>query len=246
MENRMIRCYELETGLLRLSGRREEIRKALKQAKYDLRQAQQEQTLYGGSFRGFLDRISGKQEEKQEALRRAVNAAQSVLESLEREKESLSAQERQLETERSSLPDAATLRDRALEQPDSAQRWAALEAKYCAEALRPLLEKTEAALEDYRALLRGQRSGEIISHEERHEIGTAYIGWTNQCLPLLQRLKQAADILKQPVEIGRYFENPSGFLASAAARHNQLDRMNEALAQVASARRQAKLFSEAE
>lgn len=238
MENQMIRRYELETALFRLEQKQEATEKAVRKAKYAHRQAQQEQVLYDGSFRAFRDKLSGKQEERKDALRRAVSAAQAELDVLSREQEMLKASRETIEKELLPLPSFEELRTWASENPAMKKQWAALEAGFCAEQLLPLLEKTDEALEDYRAQLRGGRMGDIVSHEELHEIGTAHITLAEACGPLLQRLRQALQLQGKSLETGRYFENPAGYIVSAAAHHNRLDRVSEALSQVAAARRQ--------
>jgi len=238
MENQMGRRYELDTALFRLERKMEAVAKSVREEKYTLRQAKQEQILYDGSFRSFLHKLSGKQEEKKDALRRAVSTAQAELDFLTREQEMLEASREAIEKDIAILPSSEEIKQWASADPETKKQWAALEAAFCAEQLQTLLEKTDEALEAYRAQLRGDRMGEIVSYEELHEIGTAHVGLANACRPLLQGLREALQIRGQSLETGSYFENPAGYIVSAAAQHNRIDRVNEALSQVAAARRQ--------
>lgn len=248
MQEQMTRRYQLETALYRLEQRLSQVGAALKAAKFTLREAKQAQLLYDGSLKSFFDKLSGKREERQEALRRDVSAAEAQLAALTREEEGLKRNRETIEQEMSPLPAPEELRAWALGSPETAKQWASLEAAFCAEQLQILLEKTDEALEGYRAQLRGDRMGQIVSREELHEIGTAHISLAEACRPLLHRLQEAMEILEQTpkIEVGGYFSNPSGFIVSAAAQHNRIDRVNDALFQVAAARRQIAAISPAE
>ena len=244
MENQLKERYELETRLLRTERALAENADALKQANYDLRNRQEEEKLYSGSMRSFLDGLTGKREEKQESLRRASVHARAELDSLTKEEARLLSEQESLRKKGTSLPAMDALRERAVSCPETAGLWAKLEAKYCAELVLPLLDATEEALEDYRQQLRGNKMGEIVTPEQGQEIGTAHIDRAKQCMPALNRLKAAMELLGQPFEIGGYFESPAGFIVSAAARHNRLDRANLALDQIAAIRKQIKVWME--
>ena len=230
--------YQLETALFRLEQKKEETAQRRKQAKYDLRTRQQETTLYEGSFRAFLDKLSGKQAEKEETHRRALRQAEETLAALTRETEMLEQSKKEILMQLEQLPYRQTLCAEARKTPEGDKRWAKLETNLCAEQIIPLLAKTEEALEAYRSQLRGDRMGQIVSYEELHEIGTAHIRWAEQCRPLLQRLQEAMSVMDASCDIGGYFRNPAGYIVSAAAAHNRLDRANDALYQVEALRNQ--------
>ena len=178
---------------------------------------------YSGSLRYFLDKLTGKAPDRQEELDRKVRQAKAVQENLESLLESLNRDLEELAAEREQLPawdSFCTAENR--------REWAALERKLCAEALLPLLEQTEAALEDYRRLLRG----ELTAAGERYEQATNHIFCAENCTHWLRRLKNAGEILEEPFDAGGYFENPAAFIDGAAARHNRIDRVSQALGQV--------------
>lgn len=160
------RCH-LETSALRLERRSKEIKEALKQARFQKRACDEKLLLYDGSFRKFLDRLSGKQ-----------------------------------------------------------------------------LEENHTALMELRRLMRGDRAGEILSIAEQQEIYAAPDRRGEACKPLLLRLKADLTGLGIFFEPGGYFESPTAFIVSAAAAHNRLDRVNQALDQVEDTQRQLRRLKE--
>lgn len=213
------RVYELETAIFRSSQRAAELTDAVKQAKFNLRQATIAQVEYGG-IRAFLDKLSGKYADKAEDFSREARKAEAELSALERqfaaEQQKLSA----LKEERSALPPLEQLRTE-----ENADLWNRLETRRCAERLLPLLEELEETLTEYRQMLRGEIP--LLSIGQQQAIGAAPIELAEECQPLLQRLaKTGADLAP-----GDFFPKPAGFLA-AAARHNQLERAADADAQV--------------
>lgn len=230
--------YELETALYRGQLRKKATAESVKQAKYDLRLAEQAQLEYGGSFRSFLDKLSGKQADRAELLSLEVRKADAALKALLRQQEAEAAQLSALREQRSAFPEWDALRT-----PEKDQQWAALESRLCAEALLPLLEETDAALKEYRTLLRGEFP--VLSLERQQAIATAPIARAGQCQPLLQRLQTAMEILGTPAEDSTFFRSPAAFLA-AAAKHTQLDRAVAAQAQTAALRKLAKVLMGAE
>lgn len=217
--------YALETELLHVNLRSKEVAEEIKQAKFDERAAKEALWNYESSIRGFLHRISGKREENLEALNRKLRRCQQQLSDLLREQESLEQKRDSLTAALQPLPSPEELRETV-----EAKEWARLEARYCAEALSPLLEENHRALLEYRELMQGQRP-EILSAAEQQEIYSAPDIWAVQCQPLIQRLKTALDILNIPFEIGGYYSSPTAYLVTAAAIHNRRDRVNRALDQ---------------
>lgn len=209
--------YELETSLLRARRRREELKEALSQARFSLREAGIAEVEYSG-ITAFFDKLSGKYADKAEALSRQVRTAEAALNALLRQKETEDAAVSSLEAQLAALPSLETLRT-----PETKAQWAPLERKLCAEVLAPLLEKTAEALTQYRSMLRGEFP--VLSIEERTAMATAPITLAEECCPLLDRLEAV-----QPLPDAPFFRSPAAFL-SAAAKHNQLDRAVSAQSQ---------------
>lgn len=213
----LIRIYELETASYRSSIREAELKKAVKQAKCNLRQATIAQVEYGG-IRAFVDRLSGKYADKVEALSREVRKAEAELHSLQRQLEAEKQKLSSLKEQRTALPPLEEV-----QTEETKDLWAPLERRYCAEALLPLLTPVEDALGEYRQMLRGEYP--ILSISDQSAIGAAPIAAAEACRPLLDRLTAVQEL----PEAG-FFRSPAAFLA-AAAKHNQLDRAVDALDQ---------------
>lgn len=229
-------AYELEAQLCSLGLRSRELSKKVKQTKCALRTARAAQVEYGG-LSAFLDKLSGKYPDKAETLDREVRRAEAELNSLLRLQEENSAAVSEITDARSVLPARDTLKQAALEQPDTAALWATLELRLLAAQLLPLLEKNETALLEYRSLLRGEYP--LLSPERQQQISTEPNIWAQQCAPILEQMQPALAVLGQTLEICPYFRSPAYFLASAAAAHNRINRAAQALEQVQKTRTQA-------
>ena len=221
--------FQAETSLLRLERQAAAAEAALNQARYDFRQARQAQVLYSGSFKSFLDQLTGKREAAETALLRAVKTAEAALASAQREKEWA---DRELPNARLRL-DALSQWETLPENTDEESKnlWFRLEAQYCTEVLLPLLEGNLADLEELRRMISGANAGKIYSYGEQAEIQTAPEESAKICAPYLLRLRAAAQILGFSLPRISYFEDPTGFLNAAAAAHNRRDRLNEAMDQ---------------
>lgn len=217
--------YEAQTSLLRLQRQITETAEAAKQAMFELRSAEEALLNYQGGLRSFLDKFSGKKEETEEALHRQVRDARARREALLREQEALNRKKMEAEQTLHTLPSREQLRE-----TEEKRQWAALEAKYCAEALIPLLEENREALLEYRSLLRGEHP--ILSEVDRQEITARPNLQAKVCIPYLHRMGEALTILEKPFEPGGYFEAPDAWLFGVAAMHNRRDRLNSALDQV--------------
>lgn len=244
LKEQIKRRYALEEEVFRLGELLEETGQKLRQAKHDSREAEAALLEYTGSLRSFLDGIRGKKETRLETLRQNTSRAKAALEALAREQEQLLHRQNLLREEETALPSGQELKEAALEQPETASLWAREEIRLCAGLLLPLLEGNLEALEEYRQQLRGNRAGEILSQEQLHEIGTAHIRWASRSAQLLTRLKDAMAVLEMPFVLDGYFLNPAGYIVSAAARHNQISRVNDALTQVESLKKQLARLSE--
>lgn len=237
------RCH-LETSALRLERRSKEIKEALKQARFQKRACDEKLLLYDGSFRKFLDRLSGKQEDRQEALCWELNRAEANLNNLLREQDDLDRQLSETRKQLLTLPSMDILREEAEKDPQARKEFFRLDALFCMETLQPMLEENHAALFELRRLMRGDRAGEILSIAEQQEIYAAPERRGEACKPLLLRLKADLTGLGVSFEPGGYFESPTAFIVSAAAAHNRLDRVNQALDQVEDTQRQLRRLKE--
>lgn len=214
--------YEAQTSMLRLERKMESVSEEVKQTTYDLRTAQETQMNYWGSPKALLDKLTGKKQEKEEILSLAVRKEQAKVDSLRREKELLEKQKEDLEKKIQTLP--------TWEEFDHDAQWAELESGYCTEVLRPMLEEIRLALLEYRRLLRGEFP--VLTPDRQQEITSEPNLLAKKTIPCLNRLKEAKEILGQPLSVGDYLEAPDLWLFGVAAAHNRRDRVNEALDQV--------------
>ena len=222
--------HDLEMSALRLQRQLAEHNSALRQAKYELREAQQEQVLYGGSFRRFLDKLSGRQEEKETALRHAVQKAEAKLTAAKSQKELSEKQLSDLKQQQEKSPDWDDLRLQA--EGESLQEWCRLDALLCIEVLSKLLEENHAALIEQRNMMSGANVGKIYTYAEQAETYTAPEKIGQLCKPYILRMRAALEILEIPFETYSYFQNPATFVNGVIASHNRRDRVNDAMGQV--------------
>lgn len=230
MEDLLIKRYEVEAELLQLEEQEKSCSQVLRQAKYDLRQAEEDKLLYEGSLRSFLDKFSGKQAERLEALTREVSHRKAALADAQQQKERLTQKRAALEAEEKELPPFTAFDNP--EDPEIRLRWAALEQSFCIKALLPLLEKTGEALLEYRKTLQGNRPGEILTQEQIQWIYKEPEIRAEKCRPYLDRLEKAGKVLGQEPEPGAYLQSPESYLVSPAAIHNRRDRVNQAIDQI--------------
>lgn len=219
----LVRYYEIQTSLLRLTRRAEELTEEVKQAKFDLRSRNVALVEYTGGFRSFLDGLTGKREDRLEALRRNVRREEAGLDAVLRKQQEVDAEILRIRTELAEMPEESTLRS------GMETEWAELEVKYCAEALAPLLEEHHRALLAYRSLLRGEYP--VLSVQRQQEIRSEPDIRAKKCVPWLLRLKEALDLLEVSFDMGDYYRSPASYLVTAA-QHNHRDQVNKALDQV--------------
>ena len=222
--------FQLEMDLLRLERQAEEAEAALRQAKFDLREAKVAEAEYRGSFRSFRDKLTGKQEASETALRHAVQKAEADLAAAQRQKELLNAQLSALKEQLSVLPDWVSLRD-------GSREWEHLEALYCLEVLTPMLEATHDLLVERRNQFNGTNAGQLKTHHALAAIYSAPEAAAEACKPYLLRLKAVLDGLNIPFVLHPFFEEPTYFLSSAT-QYTRMDRINTAIVQTEALRRQ--------
>lgn len=221
--------FQLEIELLRLERQIEESKAALRQAKFDLRESKVAEAEYRGSFKSFRDKLKGRREDAETALRHAVQKAEADLASAQRQKEALDARLLELKEQLARLPDWEALND-------GSTQWYRLEVRYCIEVLTPMLEANRELLVERRNQFNGSYAGEVKTRQVLAEIYTAPEAAGEACKPYLLRLKAALEKLEIPFELPRYFDAPTAFL-SCATQYTRMDQINTAIGQTESLQR---------
>lgn len=198
----------------------EDLAHQIPQARFQLQTASRLETEYRNSFRSFVHKLTGKQEEESARLSREKRMAEAHLNRLTQQKEEETARQDALKAQLAQLPSWESLAT-----DENQPQWAKLELSLCADALLPRLEELDELLSEYRRMLRGEFP--VLSIEERQTISTGPIDAVMEQKILFRRLEKALEILGHGGELPEFFRNPAGFLA-AAARHNQLERAVEA------------------
>ena len=216
--------FDCDLALLRANRKQTQTQAALRQAKYDLREAKFAQLEYCGSFRAFRDRLTGKKEETEIQLRHAVEKAEAGESTAQRALDSLEGQIRDLEASLSQLPPWESLKT-----AENEALWYRLDAKYCAEWLIPHLEITHRLLLERRAQFNGTNAGQIKSLAELADIYSAPESAAEDCVPYIRRLQAALSFLETDFPALAFFDAPTAFL-SAATKFTQMDRINTAIA----------------
>ena len=231
-----IRTYfRLETSCFRLKQEQAAAEQKLRQAKYALREAQQERVLYGGSFRAFRDKLTGKREEVELSLHRAVKQAETAVTVAEQEKAGLAAEIAALRDQLELLPSPEKLK--TLAEREALTEFIRLDSLLTMEMLEPLLEKNLEALEELRKIRRGERSHELKSRMEWEQLDAMPEQQTRELTPLLEKLVENLPHLGMELTLGDYFREPTVFL-NPAAKHNQVDSVSRAIGQVERVRKE--------
>lgn len=228
MEAKLRKFYALETELYTLSRQIEDVSTRLAQARYDQRQAKAEVLEYEGSFRAFLDKLSGKQEARAESLNSALRRAEAELSALTREQEALKLRKEQAETELITLP----TREEFRADPALSALLNRLDAILCLKQLMPELEENYAALLAMRDQLQGRNSTRIMSTVEIQDIYSRPDTAGQRCAALIQRLDTALTGLGISFQIPDYYRSPSAYINAVASEALRRDRVNLALDQV--------------
>lgn len=215
--------FQLEIELLRLERQIAENQAALRQAKYDLREAKAAEAEYSGSFKSFRDKLAGRREQMETTLRHAVQNAEATLASAQRQKELLDARLSEIKELLSALPDWNSLNDNSRE-------WHRLESLYCIEVLSPMLEVVHDLLTERRNQFNGTNAGQIKTRQDLANIYSAPEAAGEACKPYLLRLKTALDTLEIPFELCSFFNSPTAFLSNVT-QYTRMDRINTAIGQ---------------
>lgn len=210
--------WNLKTELFHLERRELALKAALAQAKYDLRSANVALTEYNGSFRKFLDKFSGKQQDRLYTLKSEVTRAEARLNTLTREQQETQTA---LAATRSQLD--------ALPVPENDPRG---EARFCIACLQVLLPEADKALTERRTLAQGAVPGQIMTHEDRQRIYAEADQAAEDCARLIKSLDAALRTLNIPFTLPACYEKPTAYLANAT-QYTAKDRLNDLIAQTA-------------
>lgn len=222
--------YDLQTEYYRESRLCDQMRTEMLQAKHDYLEAGKAVVEYSSTLPGIYDRLF-RNSRKIRTLEKEEAAKKAGMDLLTRDWKRQAEKTDALHKEAAALPEREELKILAAEHPGTLQYQAEREYALCREMLKPKLEDVLQGLEAYRQQLRGGNSDRIMDPNEIHQACTAHIAPAKESHVLLLRLREAGEILQEPLSFGAYFENPAGFIESAAARHNRLDRINEAISQ---------------
>jgi len=229
--------YHLETQLFALEQQLRQLKEELPRQKFRQREAKVALLEYeSGGLRGFLDKLSGKWEEKREILQREVRAAEAELSALTRSLEAATAKQESLCARLAPLRELGDmiLCAAGLEREEKTYVLQ-LEAKLCTQKLIPALESNRKALEEAQEWARpnnridtapGYTEGKLLAEAGQQ---------AREAAQLLVRIAECGILL----EIHPYFENPAGYI-SGVTRYAQLDRINRALAAIRQTERQAR------
>lgn len=209
--------WNLKTALFHLERRESALKQELSQAKYDLREAKAKQLEYSGSFRSFLDKLSGKQEQRLYELSSQQKRADARLDALQREQADLARELEEKSRILSALPAA----------PDARS-----EARYCIACLTVTLPEADAALTAMGELMRGAAPGQIITPEQRQQVYGKADRQAAACSALLKQLEAALSGLQIPFILPVGYIDPVAYLANATE-YTRRDRLNDLIRQTA-------------
>lgn len=164
-------------------------------------------------------------------LRRELRNAESAVSNARWQLDHGKRELQQLRLEREALPGPEEIQRWVQENPDLLPQYCQLEAQLCLTVLPALLQKNIEGLTELYGFLRGGRAGEVLSIEEQQRIFAQPDASGQQCAAWLQRLQKGREGLGQKLKIPAYYENPQGYIVSAAAQFNRIDRARNALDQ---------------
>ena len=225
MEQIIQKRFDCDLALLRANRKQAQAQAALRQAKFDLREAKAAQLEYGGSFRSFRDKLTGKKEESETRLRHAVEKAEAEASNAQRNLDAAEEEIQNLEVALSQIPSWESLKTE-----ENETIWCQLEARYCAEWLIPHLEITHQLLLERRAQFNGTNAGQIKTLGELADIYSAPEAAAEDCVPYIRRLQTTLNFLGKDFPEFAFFDAPTAFLSSAT-QYTRMDRINTAIAQ---------------
>lgn len=223
----LYRKCQLDLRKQELERSKQTVTDQLPQAKADKREADFALHAYEcGGFRVFLDKLSGIQEEKQEALVRKAAASDSVLRSLQRELERIDSALEEVRMEYGDLDrnlDVIELAQTLESEEREVLLWKA--AGVAASRMLPLLQSAKTSLEEAQEWARPHNRIDVAPGYTKGKLLAEAEACARQCNECLCYIAQCGILL----EIHPYFHNPSGYIHGVAAEYAELDRINRAL-----------------
>lgn len=215
--------YTMDRELAAWRWEVQQLEREVPQRTYELREARAAQTEYESGLRFFLDKLSGKHQEKQDFLAKRVREAQASLEYSKRQLESAKSALASLEQEAELIPG----REELFEQYPEMEYLKRQDALFCADRLVRLLRENEKHLLEARDWAENRNA-------DFKPLGTQYdktvslqrgADCARQICALLDRIGEDGFVM----EVHAYFRSPDGFISGAARQYGQLDRINYAL-----------------
>jgi len=207
----------------------QQLEREVPQHTHELREAKVAQAEYEGGLRFFLDKLSGKHQEKQEALSKTVREANAALEYSKRQLESARSTLASLEQEARSMP----TREELFEQYPDLDYLRQQDALLCADRAVRLLRQNEKYLLEARDWAENRNADFKL-------LGTQYdktvaLNKAADCAREIWLLLEQIRSCGFGLDAHSYFRNPDGFIAGVARQYGQQDRINYALQAVRSA-----------
>lgn len=238
LERDLRRRYELESELLYLQQRKQQLDETLPQGKYALRQAEVAVTEYEAfGLKSFFHKLSGKWEDHHEALLRQLSAAKTELSRLKQEQADVDRRMEAVLEEKKPLDDLGDpLAAAQALDADARERITLLEAKLCTKKLIPALEGARSALEIAQEWARPQSRVDVAPGYTKNLYFSLADDCARTCYAQLERIASCGILL----DIHPYFTNPTGYIVGVAAQYAQLDRINSALSAIRETQKQAR------
>ena len=233
----LYRRYQLESELLHWEQRENCLREELPNRKYEMREAEAAVLAYESGVRKFLDKLTGKWEEKQEHLRQKVSVANAAFTLTQEDLKVVAEKKQELLSQLEPLRQLGDVVE-AVQEAARQERelLLLLEARLRAKGLLCSLEKGLEALTNAQEWARPHNRLEAVPGMQKSVYLSEADRYAEESRIQLERIAQCGILL----DIHPYFTNPAGYICGVAAEYAQLDRINRALDAIRDTLRQAK------
>lgn len=229
---KMTELYEMDFEICRLEHEVQNLEAAWhKVAGQRILIIEQLADLENFSVAGIIAWLRGKRAAQIEQLRRDLRNAESAVARERWQLDNVKQELQKLQLERENQPGQEEIQRWVQEDSNLLPLYGQLESKLCMAVLPTLLQKNLEGLMELHGFLRGERAGEIMTFEAQQQIYAQPDQYGLQCATWLQRLQKGRECLGQTLEIPPYYENPTGYIVSAAAQFNRIDRARNAIDQ---------------